>query len=195
MSDDLMKQLSSYKAQLQQVEVALSTDQDNEDLLKLQKDLQEVIDLTKDLLTSQPSEGASSTNGLETVPTKHSWKVGDRCLAAWSQDGQVYEAEIEELDRENGTAAVTFTGYGNAEVIPLQNLKAAEEGKRSDEDGSLKPKSKYELTHSVCLHTAWLSSHSELQILNWLPFLSNVGLGLCNCDQLLFKMYECNSQM
>lgn len=40
MSDDLVKQLSSYKAQLQQVEVALSTDPDNEDLLKLQKDLQ-----------------------------------------------------------------------------------------------------------------------------------------------------------
>lgn len=40
MSDDLMKQLSSYKAQLQQVEVALSTDPENEDLLKLQKDLQ-----------------------------------------------------------------------------------------------------------------------------------------------------------
>lgn len=40
MSDDLMKQLSSYKAQLQQVEVALSTDEENEDLLKLQKDLQ-----------------------------------------------------------------------------------------------------------------------------------------------------------
>lgn len=40
MSDDLMKQLNSYKAQLQQVEVALSTDQENEDLLKLQKDLQ-----------------------------------------------------------------------------------------------------------------------------------------------------------
>lgn len=40
MSDDLTKQLSSYKAQLQQVEVALSTDQENEDLLKLQKDLQ-----------------------------------------------------------------------------------------------------------------------------------------------------------
>lgn len=35
-----MKQLSSYRAQLQQVEAALSTDQENEDLLKLQKDLQ-----------------------------------------------------------------------------------------------------------------------------------------------------------
>ncbi|KAG8000179.1 Survival of motor neuron-related-splicing factor 30 [Nibea albiflora] len=144
MSDDLVKQLSSYKAQLQQVEVALSTDPDNEDLLKLQKDLQEVIDLTKDLLTSQPADSTSSTNGSDTVPVKLGWKVGDRCMAVWSQDGQVYEAEIEEIDRENSTAAVTFAGYGNAEVIPLQNLKPAEEGKRLDDDGSGKPKSKKE---------------------------------------------------
>ncbi|XP_043992442.1 survival of motor neuron-related-splicing factor 30 [Gambusia affinis] len=144
MSEDLVKQLSSYKAQLQQVEVALSTDQDNEDLLKLQKDLQEVIDLTTDLLSSQPADGASSTSGSESVPVKKSWKVGERCLAMWSRDGQVYEAEIEEIDRENGTAAVTFTEYGNAEVIPLQNLKVVEEGKRSEDDGGLKSKSRKE---------------------------------------------------
>uniref|UniRef100_A0A3P9DQ81 Survival of motor neuron-related-splicing factor 30 n=1 Tax=Maylandia zebra TaxID=106582 RepID=A0A3P9DQ81_9CICH len=138
MSEDLVKQLSNYKAQLQQVEVALSTDPDNEDLLKLQKDLQEVIDLTKDLLTSQPAETVAKTSGSDTVPVKHGWKVGDKCLAMWSQDGQIYEAEIEEIDRDNGTAAVTFTGYGNAEVIPLQNLKAVEEGKLLEEDGSMK---------------------------------------------------------
>lgn len=40
MSEELTKQLNSYKAQLQQVEVALSTDPENEDLQKLQKDLQ-----------------------------------------------------------------------------------------------------------------------------------------------------------
>lgn len=40
MSDELVKQLNNYKAQLQQVEAALSTDPENEDLLKLQKDLQ-----------------------------------------------------------------------------------------------------------------------------------------------------------
>lgn len=144
MSEDLVKQLSNYKAQLQQVEVALSTDPDNEDLLKLQKDLQEVIDLTKDLLTSQPAETVAKTSGSDTVPVKHGWKVGDKCLAMWSQDGQIYEAEIEEIDRDNGTAAVTFTGYGNAEVIPLQNLKAVEEGKLLEEDGSMKPKSRKE---------------------------------------------------
>ncbi|KAM9366006.1 survival of motor neuron-related-splicing factor 30 [Pholidichthys leucotaenia] len=144
MSEDLVKQLSSYKAQLQQVEVALSTDPENEDLLKLQKDLQEVIDLTKDLLASQPTDAASNTSGSAAVPQKSGWKVGDRCMAVWSQDGQMYEAEIEEIDRDNSTAAVTFTGYGNAEVIPLPNLKAVEEGKRSDEDGTLKPKSRKE---------------------------------------------------
>lgn len=49
---------------------------------------QEVIDLTKDLLTSQPTEGASTTHGSETVPVKLGWKVGDKCMAVWSQDGQ-----------------------------------------------------------------------------------------------------------
>ncbi|KAM3862617.1 survival of motor neuron-related-splicing factor 30 [Diretmus argenteus] len=144
MSDDLMKQLSSYKAQLQQVEAALSTDPDNGDLLKLQKDLQEVIELTKDLLTSQPADSASSANSSDTAPLKHSWKVGDRCMSVWTQDGQLYEAEIEEIDGDNGTAAITFSGYGNAEVVALQNLKLLEEGSHRDEDGNGKPKSRKE---------------------------------------------------
>ncbi|XP_028323611.1 survival of motor neuron-related-splicing factor 30 [Gouania willdenowi] len=144
MSEELMKQLNNYKAQLEQVDVALASDPDNEDLLKLQKDLQEVIDLTKDLLASQPSEGASSTKEADKAPVKGFWKVGDKCLAVWSQDGQVYEAEIEDIDRENGTAAVTFTGYGNAELIPLQKLKAADEGQLVLNDGSAKRKSKKE---------------------------------------------------
>lgn len=49
---------------------------------------QEVIDLTKDLLASQPSDSASTTNSSETVPFKHNWKTGDKCLAVWSNDGQ-----------------------------------------------------------------------------------------------------------
>lgn len=54
---------------------------------------------------------------------------------------RVYEAEIEEIDGENATAAITFSGYGNAEVVPLQSLRAPEEGQsRQQIDG--KPKSK-----------------------------------------------------
>lgn len=55
---------------------------------------------------------------------------------------RVYEAEIEEIDRENGTAAINFIGYGNAEVVPLQNIKALEEGMLSIDDGGAKAKSK-----------------------------------------------------
>ncbi|XP_036389390.1 survival of motor neuron-related-splicing factor 30-like [Megalops cyprinoides] len=134
MSDDLVKQLASYKAQLQQVEAALSTDPENEDLLKLQKDLQEVIELTKDLLSSQPSAATPSSDSMSATPLSHSWKVGDTCMAVWNEDGQLYKAEIEEIDEENGTAAVTFLGYGNADVIPLQNLKVAEQGTHSEDE-------------------------------------------------------------
>ncbi|XP_024152926.1 survival of motor neuron-related-splicing factor 30 [Oryzias melastigma] len=144
MSEDLVKQLNSYKAQLQQVEVALSTDTENEDLQKLLKDLREVIELTKDLLSSQPTDGSSNSSTSEKPPPKRTWKVGERCMAMWGSDGQAYEAEIEEIDRENGTAAITFVGYGNAEVMPLLNLKPVEDGICTIDD-SAKSKSKKEM--------------------------------------------------
>ncbi|GCC21353.1 hypothetical protein chiPu_0019822 [Chiloscyllium punctatum] len=88
MSDELAKQLASYKAQLQQVEAALSTDAENEDLLKLQKDLQEVIELTRDLLSNQPSVAAANAdNSANSIPS-HKWKTGDKCMAVWNEDGQ-----------------------------------------------------------------------------------------------------------
>ncbi|KAJ8264484.1 hypothetical protein GJAV_G00149690 [Gymnothorax javanicus] len=138
MSDELLKQLASYKAQLQQVEAALSTDPENEDLLKLQKDLQEVLELTKDLLSSQPAVGPPGADSSDTTPKGHSWKAGDSCMAVWSVDGQWYKAEIEEIDGENATAAITFLGYGNAEVVPLHSLKPVEQHAPSQESKSRK---------------------------------------------------------
>ncbi|KAJ8284729.1 hypothetical protein COCON_G00035790 [Conger conger] len=136
MSDDMGKQLASYKAQLEQVEAALSTDPENEDLLKLQKDLQEVIELTKDLLSNQPVVAPTSSDNSDAAPQSQSWKAGDNCMAVWNVDGQLYKAEIEEVDEENATAAITFMGYGNAEVVPLHSLKPAEQGAPSEESKS-----------------------------------------------------------
>lgn len=145
MAEELAKQLASYKAQLQQVEAALSANGENDDLLKLKKDLQEVIELTKDLLSTQPSENLASSDHSTTDLPAHFWQVGDRCMSVWSEDGQWYEAEIEEIDEENGTAAITFSGYGNAEVIPLLNLKPVEEGRKAKEESGNKPMSKKEM--------------------------------------------------
>uniref|UniRef100_A0A1B8Y718 Survival of motor neuron-related-splicing factor 30 n=1 Tax=Xenopus tropicalis TaxID=8364 RepID=A0A1B8Y718_XENTR len=88
MAEDLAKQLAGYKAQLQQVESALTANGENEDLLKLKKDLQEVIELTKDLLSSQPSETADDACDDMSASGSQSWKVGEKCMAVWSDDGQ-----------------------------------------------------------------------------------------------------------
>jgi len=89
MSDDFHANLESYYLQLEQVNAALTTDPGNDELLKLKTDLQEVIDLTKELLVQQ--SGSSSSFGFED------WKVGEKCLSLWSNDGKYYEAIIEEI--------------------------------------------------------------------------------------------------
>lgn len=83
--------------------MALLSDPDNQELLKLQTDLQEVIDLTKDLIKAQVEEQkrsyiepSTSLFGEEkpgTFKEKKTqaplkiWKVGDKCSAKWT-DGQ-----------------------------------------------------------------------------------------------------------
>lgn len=54
----------------------------------------------------------------------------------------LHETEIEEIDEESGTAAITFAGYGNAEVTPLLNLKPVRRRKEGKEDSGNKPMSK-----------------------------------------------------
>lgn len=99
-------ELSSYQLQLEQVKAALSSDPTNEELLKLQTDLEQVIQLTQELIQTQlsasqvdtptleeaggssgPSGGASRSRLVEDLtPVKH-WQVGEQCQALWHKDG------------------------------------------------------------------------------------------------------------
>jgi len=66
-----MDDLETYKAQLEQVEAALTSDPENEELLKLKKDLDEVINLTLEL--AQPADtGSSFTSAFEDGPSSSS---------------------------------------------------------------------------------------------------------------------------
>ena len=51
--------LSTYQLQLQQVEVALTADPDNQELVKLKEDLSQVITITRDIIEQQ--QGATSS--------------------------------------------------------------------------------------------------------------------------------------
>lgn len=76
-----------------QVEAALTTDPNNEELIKLKFDLKEVIKLTHDLIKSQQQEkrqanGMDAKDPILLAVLANKWKVGDQCMAPWSEDGK-----------------------------------------------------------------------------------------------------------
>jgi hypothetical protein len=68
MAEDFAAQLDGYRLQLQQVEAAMLAEPDNNELTKLEKDLQEVIALTREL-----AQGSSGDNGGSSAQID--WKV------------------------------------------------------------------------------------------------------------------------
>lgn len=87
-----------------QVEAALLTDPQNEELLKLKADLEEVIELTQDLIKTQDGDSKapnihSSSNDDDVTASLLAaeddeagessatrWRVGEKCLARWKAD-------------------------------------------------------------------------------------------------------------
>ncbi|CAD7077676.1 unnamed protein product [Hermetia illucens] len=137
MADDLQ----NYKLQLQQVEAALLTDPENTELLKLKKDLEEVIELTRDLIKTQLEEQKKSSyiepasttayyDEIEAaliaaeklVEPSRVWKIGDKCQAKWTEDGQYYDATIEGITA-SGEVSVIFEAYQNRSTTTLKELK------------------------------------------------------------------------
>ncbi|KAK6101261.1 survival motor neuron domain containing protein, putative [Brugia malayi] len=113
-----VEDLGSYKLQLQQVEAALLTEPDNDELSKLKVDLQEIIALQEEL-TSPIVEQPTSTTSDDA--TKNPWKVGDQCMAP-SSNGQKYLAVIDGFAQDN--VAVTLVGKGTKAMVNVNNLSA-----------------------------------------------------------------------
>jgi len=132
--------LPAYKYQLEQVELALKAKPDDPELLKLKKDLEEVIQITAELLGCDPStidvddapsssyndvpssnysSAASSSAATTSTRTAMKWKTGDRCLAPWDEDGKYYECTIDDV-LDDGTCTIVFDGY---EAEPLSVIR------------------------------------------------------------------------
>jgi len=61
------------------------------------------------------------------------FRLGDWCRAEWSQDGIVYEAVIESLNKKKGTAKVRFIGFNNEEEKHLDELYMSKGEERREE--------------------------------------------------------------
>lgn len=160
------------------MEAALLTDPENSELLKLKQDLEEVIELTRDLIKSQlseqkkssyvepsrskpetitsrgtdaePRQGTSNSSSPylasgsgasasaadpyydeieaallaaeQSVKATKIWKIGDKCQAKWTEDGNYYDATIEGISA-TGEVNVIFDAYQNRSSTSLTELK------------------------------------------------------------------------
>lgn len=116
-----------------QVEIALLTDPENQELSKLKGDLEEVIELTRDLIKTQLEEGKKlsyvesksipeATGASAEGQPEHVWKIGDECVAKWAEDKQYYNATIEGIT-SSGEVSVIFDAYQNRGTTTLKELK------------------------------------------------------------------------
>lgn len=155
--------LPAYKYQLEQVEIALKAKPDDTELLKLKTDLEEVIQITAELIGCDPSilnsdeTGASSSNYNESASSSYAsssqstntaasaartggirWKPGDRCLAPWNEDGKYYECTIEDV-LDDGTCTIVFDGYEAAPLTVIRITKLKPFDRTRTDTGDMRP--------------------------------------------------------
>ncbi|XP_072965916.1 uncharacterized protein [Typha angustifolia] len=142
--DELASNLSTYKDQLRQVKKILVDDPGNSEYVDMEKELEEVIQLTEELLAAakqtevnlldadtSPQGHFDESSQSKTALGDHSesyerFSVGTKVQAVWSEDGEWYDATIEALT-PNGYY-VTYNGWGNKEEVDPANIRPIEDG-------------------------------------------------------------------
>ncbi|KAH6761087.1 nucleic acid binding/RNA binding protein [Perilla frutescens var. hirtella] len=141
--EELAANLSTYKDQLQQVRKLLNDEPKNTEFLDMEKELVEVIALTKELLeTAKQNDGSSGlVTGIsgEASPNLHlsgssfdnasdgnKFPLGTKVQAVWSEDGEWYDGTIE-AHTPNGYY-VCYDGWGNREEVDPDNVRPLQEG-------------------------------------------------------------------
>lgn len=108
-AQDLLEKLDTYREQLSQVEAGLEANPEEESLLKLKKDLSEVIHLTEDLVRYQ--NVSDNKDQRQAAKSSHTSWIGRTCEA--HDGGKWYNAEIQSVRRDHKgieRATVKFIG-------------------------------------------------------------------------------------
>ena len=78
---------------------------------------EDVVDIT----SLRVADKAESADGL----SRPTWKVGDACVAQWSEDGQWYPAMVQTAAPDGSSYVVHFTEYGNSDIVDASKMKPA----------------------------------------------------------------------
>ncbi len=123
--------LETYQVQLSQVEIALTADPDNAELASLRSELQELISLTKTVISQSEATAASSSKPTDSsrkiavAQNSVNWSAGDECLAKYSGDGGWYPARINSVagSAERRVYSIVFKSYNTTEQHEASSLK------------------------------------------------------------------------
>ncbi|XP_074589666.1 uncharacterized protein LOC141845509 [Curcuma longa] len=141
--EELASNLSTYKDQLREIRKLLADDPGNSEYEDMEKELEEVIALTEELLTTaKPTDArqhhtdvsfsghfggtSHSKASSEQSQPYGSFTVGTKVQAVWSEDGEWYNAIIDAIT-PNGYY-VSYDGWGNKEEVDPANVRPVEEG-------------------------------------------------------------------
>ncbi|KRY36331.1 Survival motor neuron protein [Trichinella spiralis] len=122
--------IKMYEESLSLVELQLSnkTDGKQQKEKRKSKHASSKLEVESD---TKPKEGIVMSLSCTAVSLLYClnahWKVGDRCLAKYSEDGAFYLAEILKLCPEKKSCQVMYEEYGNVEFVHLHNLQEIDE--------------------------------------------------------------------
>lgn len=122
--------LETYQVQLSQVEFALQTDSENEQLLSLRSELGQLISLAQEAIAQAELVASSSRNGVTrksaSATPAFTWSAGDECVAKYSGDGNWYPARVISVggSTENPVYSIVFRGYNNTELVKGSEIKS-----------------------------------------------------------------------
>ena len=125
----LQQRLAEYRASLEELNEGLKLDPSNEELVKLRKDVMEVIADTESRLRSQTTSDRTPP-AAAAVPAAAQAAVireGDKVYTLYSVDGLWYEAVVKQV-QPTGSFTVTYTGYGNSEEREIDHIRRIDEG-------------------------------------------------------------------
>ncbi|KAF6135262.1 hypothetical protein GIB67_037346 [Kingdonia uniflora] len=139
--EDLSSNLCTYKDQLHQVQNLLADDPGNVEYTDMEKELEEVVALTEELLvTAKESKTGTDIAGKRlSQQTSHrdeesnsvadsfgKFPIGAKVQAVWSEDGEWYDATVEAHTPDG--YYVAYNAWGNKEEVDPDNVRPIEEG-------------------------------------------------------------------
>jgi survival-of-motor-neuron-related-splicing factor 30 len=107
MDEDLGPTLRNHQIQLQQVLAALEADPENAELQEMRDELEEVIRLTKELMTPAAGRSVASADPSGGPSGGYRFRAGDKVQAPWSENGMYYEAVVDDV-MSDGQCTVSF---------------------------------------------------------------------------------------